>query len=405
MPDPARGALSLPDAMRSGAVVLLRTWVDDLPEEAKAITTLFLADAAASALALPEGTEWAALIDEFGGVLSAGAGERALALMQRARSAGGQVAVSTQSVLDFAAATGNTALLDALADNFSAGVFHRQSSPESRDWLARLIGTREVWQSTDRTGGGGSFAEGSGSRRRVREFLIRPDEFRALGTGEAVVWTTLGPAPERITVAPAALPAELPAPVGTEQLYRPCGPSALPDPDQPEALDLASTHTRAWPEVPTITLAPLVGEGEIGALRAYEAGSDHHLDADAGYLLQRAVLDAVARRARGATHRVHRVGAIEIDTATREVRVAGELVELSGMEYALLSALAADPRRVFTKAELLRDVWGFRSDGRTRTLDSHACRLRRKLSERGAQAIVNVWGVGYRLTDAEQAQR
>jgi hypothetical protein len=242
MPHPERGALCLPEAMRSGAVVLLRTWVDDLPEEAKAITTLFLADAAASALALPEGTEWAALIDEFGGVLSAGAGERALALMQRARSAGGQVAVSTQSVLDFAAATGNTALLDALADNFSAGVFHRQSSPESRDWLARLIGTREVWQSTDRTGGGGSFAEGSGSRRRVREFLIRPDEFRALDTGEAVVWTTLGPAPERITVAPAALPDDLPAPVGTEHLYRPCGPPALPNPDSAAtAPDLAST--------------------------------------------------------------------------------------------------------------------------------------------------------------------
>ena len=219
-----RARCRLPDALQAGAVVLLRTWVDDLPEEAKAITSLFLADAAASALALPEGTEWAALIDEFGGVLSSGAGERALALMQRARSAGGQVALSMQSVLDFAAATGNPALLDALADNFSAGVFHRQSSPESRDWLARLIGTREVWQLTDRTSGGGSRTEGSGSRRRVREFLVRPDDFRTLDTGEAVIWTTLGPAPQRITVTPAALPAPLPDPVDACALYRPCGP-------------------------------------------------------------------------------------------------------------------------------------------------------------------------------------
>ena len=158
----------------------MRTWVDDLPDEARAITTLFLADAAAAALTLPEGTEWAALIDEFGGVLSTGAGERALALMQRARSAGGQVAVTTQSVTDFAAATGNPALLDALADNFAAGIFHLQSSPESRDWLARLIGTREVWQFTDRTTGGGAGTDGVGSRRRVREFLVRPDEFRTL---------------------------------------------------------------------------------------------------------------------------------------------------------------------------------------------------------------------------------
>ena len=60
--------------MRAGAVVLVRTWVDDLPDEARAITTLFLADAAAAALTLPEGAEWAALIDEFGGVLSTGRG-------------------------------------------------------------------------------------------------------------------------------------------------------------------------------------------------------------------------------------------------------------------------------------------------------------------------------------------
>jgi len=53
---------------------------------------------------------------------------------------------------------------------------------------------------------------------------------------------------------------------------------------------------------------------------------------------------------------------------------------------------------VFTKEELLRDVWGFRSLGRTRTLDSHASRLRRKLVQAGADpCVLNVWGVGYRL--------
>jgi DNA-binding response OmpR family regulator len=157
----------------------------------------------------------------------------------------------------------------------------------------------------------------------------------------------------------------------------------------------------AWPELPTITLAPLVGDGELDALRAYEAGSDHHLPAGAGYLHLRAVLEAVARCARGATRRVRRVGAIEIDRPAREVRVAGVVLELSAMEFALLSTLASDPRRVFTKDELLRDVWGFRSPGRTRTVDAHACRLRRKLAEHGAQAVVNVHSVGYRLSDSE----
>jgi DNA-binding response OmpR family regulator len=53
---------------------------------------------------------------------------------------------------------------------------------------------------------------------------------------------------------------------------------------------------------------------------------------------------------------------------------------------------------VFTKEQLRREVWGFRSLGRTRTLDSHASRLRRKLAAAGAgSVVVNVWGVGYRL--------
>jgi DNA-binding response OmpR family regulator len=55
---------------------------------------------------------------------------------------------------------------------------------------------------------------------------------------------------------------------------------------------------------------------------------------------------------------------------------------------------------VFTKEQLLREVWGYRSLGRTRTLDSHASRLRRKLRLAGAgPCVVNVWGVGYRLRE------
>ena len=94
-----------------------------------------------------------------------------------------------------------------------------------------------------------------------------------------------------------------------------------------------------------------------------------------------------------------RVGDLEIDPPSREVRLRGRRVVLSQKEFALLKALAASPTRVFTKEELLRDVWGFRSMGATRTLDSHACRLRQKLGTTGDRFVVNVWGVGYRLVD------
>ena len=91
-----------------------------------------------------------------------------------------------------------------------------------------------------------------------------------------------------------------------------------------------------------------------------------------------------------------RVGGLLVDPTTRDVQVDGRRVQLSNKEFELLRTLAAEPMRVFTKTELLRDVWGFRSMGRTRTLDSHASRLRRKLDPEAARFVVNIWGVPQR---------
>jgi DNA-binding response OmpR family regulator len=99
-------------------------------------------------------------------------------------------------------------------------------------------------------------------------------------------------------------------------------------------------------------------------------------------------------------HTVLHAGPIQVDRTTRRVTVDGRPAALAGKEYELLVKLMSDPQRVFTKEELLREVWGFRSLGRTRTLDSHASRLRRKLQTGGdGPFVINVWGVGYRLLD------
>jgi DNA-binding response OmpR family regulator len=94
-------------------------------------------------------------------------------------------------------------------------------------------------------------------------------------------------------------------------------------------------------------------------------------------------------------------GPVEIDVRTRRVSLDGVRLLLAQKEVELLCELAREPERVFTKEELLRTVWGFRSRGRTRTLDSHASRLRRKLRsvDPASQLVVNVWGVGYRLRE------
>ena len=94
-----------------------------------------------------------------------------------------------------------------------------------------------------------------------------------------------------------------------------------------------------------------------------------------------------------------RVGSLELDPQSRQVWVRGEPVALSKKEYALLRALAGEPTRVFTREDLLRGVWEFMAMGQTRTLDSHAFRLRQKLNRSGDRFVINVWGVGYRLVD------
>jgi DNA-binding response OmpR family regulator len=92
------------------------------------------------------------------------------------------------------------------------------------------------------------------------------------------------------------------------------------------------------------------------------------------------------------------VGPLAIELDTRDVTLHRRPITLRRMEFELLAQLAREPARVFAKHELLRAVWGYRSSGSTRTLDSHASRLRRKLDLDGSgNWVINVRGVGYRL--------
>ena len=152
---------------------------------------------------------------------------------------------------------------------------------------------------------------------------------------------------------------------------------------------------------PSMPLVVLTGRAEeIDRLRAFERGADDFVAKPFSYPELRLRLTALLRRTqpRRGLGRL-RAGELELDPSSRDVRLRGERIALSQKEFALLKVLASEPTRVFTKEELLRDVWGFRSLGTTRTLDSHACRLRHKLGRGGDGFVVNVWGVGYRLVD------
>jgi DNA-binding response OmpR family regulator len=94
-----------------------------------------------------------------------------------------------------------------------------------------------------------------------------------------------------------------------------------------------------------------------------------------------------------------RLGDLVIDAVGRRVEVGGRAVHLSAREFDLLQALAREPSRVFTKRDLLRDVWGFAASGSSRTVDTHACRLRQKLSGGARPYVLTVRGIGYRLVE------
>jgi DNA-binding response OmpR family regulator len=151
--------------------------------------------------------------------------------------------------------------------------------------------------------------------------------------------------------------------------------------------------------VPVIVLGAENADA-VDRVRAFARGCDDFLARPFAYEELLARIRAVLRRTNGHAKTVIEASAIRVDLPARSVTVAGARVPLGGKEYELLVQLASDPHRVFTKNELLRDVWGFRSPGITRTLDSHASRLRRKLHATGhGPFVINVWGVGYKLLD------
>jgi DNA-binding response OmpR family regulator len=157
--------------------------------------------------------------------------------------------------------------------------------------------------------------------------------------------------------------------------------------------------SRIDPDVPVLVLS---GRGsDPDRVRGFARGADDYLVKPFLYEELLARVRALLRRSQGRVRRgVVRVGELTLDPATRVVRLGERAVELSVKEFALLHALAEDPTRVYAKPELLRDVWGYAAMGKTRTLDAHACRLRKKLSPSSRPWVVNVRGVGYKLTEA-----
>jgi len=92
-----------------------------------------------------------------------------------------------------------------------------------------------------------------------------------------------------------------------------------------------------------------------------------------------------------------RSGELAIDEATYAARLRGRVLDLTFKEFELLKFLAQHPGRVFTRAQLLQEVWGYDYFGGTRTVDVHVRRLRAKLGPEHEALIGTVRNVGYRF--------
>jgi DNA-binding response OmpR family regulator len=167
----------------------------------------------------------------------------------------------------------------------------------------------------------------------------------------------------------------------------------LPEVDGMEIL----RRVRQLDPVPVIVLTAKVQEGD--RILGLELGADDYVVKPFSPAEVVARVRAVLRRSAGRSEEVIRAGDLDIDARSREVKRRGEPVELTPKEFDILYLLASHPRRVFSRGDLLEELWDFAYEGNPDTVTVHIRRLREKIEEdpSAPEHLVTVWGVGYRF--------
>ena len=160
----------------------------------------------------------------------------------------------------------------------------------------------------------------------------------------------------------------------------------------------ACMKIREFSNVPIIMLTAKSEDAD--KLMGFESGADDYLTKPFNILELKARVRALLRRAAGVQRSqgsLLTVGKITLNTEERVALRDGKTVDLTAKEYDLIELLMRNPRRVYSRENLMNVVWGYTYAGDYRTVDVHIRRLREKLEENPAEPdhIMTKWGVGY----------
>ncbi len=172
----------------------------------------------------------------------------------------------------------------------------------------------------------------------------------------------------------------------------------------PDGLEICRAVRRERPYQPILMLTSK--SSELDRVLGLETGADDYLTKPFSVLELVARVRALFRRIENVQRTpaatnggVINAGPLSIDAASREVELDGRTIELTAREFDLLNYFARNPGRVFRRADLLDQVWGYGHEGYEHTVNSHINRLRAKIEINPSQPemIVTVWGVGYKF--------
>ncbi len=160
----------------------------------------------------------------------------------------------------------------------------------------------------------------------------------------------------------------------------------------------ACMRIREFSNIPIIMLT--ARSEDTDKIIGFECGADDYITKPFNILELKARIRAMLRRATGSAAQGKSqitVGDLTLDTEQRVAIRDGEVVELTAKEYDLIELLMKNPRRVYSRENLMNVVWGYSYTGDYRTVDVHIRRLREKLERQPAEPeyILTKWGVGY----------